>query len=193
MNTFDLAQVRKNFPQLKRLINDKPIVYLDSTATSLKPQSVIDAITGYYTNYSANVFRGIYTTSEEATFAYEKARELIATFIDATSSSEVVFTRNTSESLNMVASSFVQPRLQKGDEVVTTIIEHHSNMVPWQVVAKEKDAVLKIYDTTPEYIFDLSELPKIVTKKKKCLQFLLDPMFWVICRRLQRLLRLLNP
>lgn len=167
MNTLDLIQVRKDFPQLKRLINDKPIVYLDSTATSLKPQSVIDAITGYYTNYSANVFRGIYTTSEEATAAYENARELIATFIGATSSSEVVFTRNTSESLNMVASSFVKPRLQKGDEVVTTIIEHHSNMVPWQVVAKEKDAVLKIYDTTPDYVFDLSELPKIVTKKTK--------------------------
>ena len=167
MNTLDLIQVRKDFPQLKRLINDKPIVYLDSTATSLKPQSVIDAITGYYTNYSANVFRGIYTTSEEATAAYENARALIATFIGAASSQEVVFTRNASESLNMVASSFVKPRLQKADEVVTTIIEHHSNMVPWQVVAKEKDAVLKIYDTTPEYIFDLSELPKIVTKKTK--------------------------
>ncbi|MEK7577483.1 MAG: SufS family cysteine desulfurase [Patescibacteria group bacterium] len=167
MSMFDAKKIRNDFPQFNRVINGKPIVYLDSTATSLKPQAVIDAITGYYTSYTANVFRGIYTTSEEATAAYEKSRELVATFINASSASEIVFTRNTSESINLVASSFVHPRLTKGDEVVTTIIEHHSNIVPWQVVAKEKEATLKIWDTTPDYVFDLSELPKIVTKKTK--------------------------
>lgn len=167
MKKIDAKEIRKDFPQFARLIHGKPIVYLDSGATSLKPKAVIDAIVGYYTHYTANVFRGIYTTSEEATAAYENARELVATFIGASSSKEVVFTRNTSESLNIVASSFVKPRLRKGDEVITTILEHHSNMVPWQVVTKEKEAVLKIWDTTSSYVFDLSQLATLVTQKTK--------------------------
>ncbi|EKD67334.1 MAG: hypothetical protein ACD_48C00471G0001 [uncultured bacterium] len=117
--------VRADFPQLTRFINGKPIVYLDSTATSLKPRSVIDKINEYYTQYTANVFRGIYTTSEEATSEYEKAREKVATFIHATPH-EIVFTRSTTESLNLLAYS-LHPK-----EVVASILEHHSNFVPWQ-------------------------------------------------------------
>ena len=120
--------VKADFPQLSRQINGKPIVYLDSTATSLKPQLVIDKINEYYTQYTANVFRGIYTTSEEATSEYEKAREKIATLIHATLH-EIVFTRSTTESLNLLAYS-LHPK-----EVVASILEHHSNFVPWQQLA----------------------------------------------------------
>ena len=167
MSTFDVKKIRNDFPQLQRQIEGKPIIYLDSTATSLKPQSVIDAITKYYTSYTANVFRGIYTTSEEATAAYENARSLVATFIRASTPNEIIFTRNTTESINMVASSFVRSRIQKGDEIITTILEHHSNMVPWQVIAKEKQATLTIWDTTKEYVFDIKELSRLVTQKTK--------------------------
>lgn len=124
---FDVKVIRKDFPQLQRKINGKPIVYLDSTATSLKPQSVIDKENEYYTKYSANIFRGIYTISEEATAEYESAREKVASFIGAKDPREVVFTRNASESLNLVAYSVIHP-----DEVVASIMEHHSNFVPWQ-------------------------------------------------------------
>lgn len=129
-----MRDVRSDFPQLDRKINGKRIVYLDSTATSLKPQQVIDKENEYYTRYTANIFRGIYTTSEEATKEYEDARVKTAAFINAPRPEEIVFTRNTSESINLVAYSLMAP----DDEVVASIMEHHSNFVPWQQMSKLK-------------------------------------------------------
>lgn len=132
---FDPHTLRRDFPLLKRKINGKPLVYLDSTATSLKPQSVLDKIHDYYAKYTANVFRGIYKTTEEATAEYEDARKKVARFINA-QSNEVIFTRGTTESINLVAYS-LRPR-----EVVTSVMEHHSNFVPWQQLSK-----IKVWDT----------------------------------------------
>lgn len=123
---------KKDFP----LLANKPnLIYLDSTATSLKPQSVVDALSGYYSHYSANVFRGVYKISEEATAKYEEARVKVATFIHAKNPNEIVFVRNTTEAINLVAYSWGNQHIKSGDEVITTIMEHHSNFVPWQVLA----------------------------------------------------------
>lgn len=166
---FDPNAVRNDFPQLKRRINGKPIVYLDSTATALKPQSVIDKENEYYTRYTANVFRGIYTTSEEATAEYEKSRELTARFIGAVSPDEIVFTRNTSESINLVAYSYMLNGFSRGDRVVTTIMEHHSNFVPWQQLGAKTGIATDIWYTTPDGVPDMTALEKLVTKKTRIL------------------------
>lgn len=164
----DASIVRKDYPQLQRKINGEQIVYLDSSATSLKPRRVIDALTCYYTDYTANVFRGIYTTSEEATVAYEGARAKIAGFIGAPSPSEIVFTRNATESLNLLAAG-IGKTLREGDEVVATIMEHHSNFVPWQQRAMKKNVKCKIWDVGEDGNLNLKELEKLVTRKTKVL------------------------
>lgn len=150
---FDPKTIQNDFPQLKRKINGKRIVYLDSTATSLKPQSVINKENEYYTKYTANVFRGIYTTSEEATAEYEKTRELVARFING-KSEEVIFTRNTSESINLVAYSLLPKH------VVSTIMEHHSNFVPWQQMS-----TMDIWYCSKQGQLNISDLDTLVTKK----------------------------
>lgn len=144
-----MIDVRKDFPQLQRIINGKPIVYLDSTATSLKPYQVIDKENEYYTKYTANIFRGIYTTSEEATREYEDVRVKVAKFIGASRPEEVIFTRNTTESINLVAYSLMP------GEVVASVMEHHSNFVPWQQLGR-----LKVWDGK-------SDLDKIITRTTK--------------------------
>lgn len=154
-----MKDVRSDFPQLKRKINGKRLVYLDSSATSLKPRQVISKEAEYYEMYCANVFRGIYRTSEEATEEFENARTKAAAFIGAKESAEVIFTRNASESINLVASS-----MKKTDEVVTTIMEHHSNFVPWQQLADLK--ILKLGD---DGRLDLKDLEKLITRKTKLL------------------------
>jgi len=164
---FDPKIIQKDFPHLKRTIHGKRIVYLDSTATSLKPQQVIDKENEYYTKYNANVFRGIYTTSEEATAEYEKAREITATFIGAASSDEIVFTRNTSESINLVAYSFMLDVWASGDRVLTTIMEHHSNFVPWQQLGSGRGIDVDIWYTDKNGLLDMKALEKLVTKKTK--------------------------
>lgn len=164
----DASLVKKDFPQLSRVINGKPLVYLDSTATSLKPQSVLDKMNEYYTQYTANIFRGIYVTSEEATREYENARTLVADFIGA-KPAEVVFTRNTSESLNLVAYGWAISNMQAGDEVVTTIMEHHSNFVPWQQMGEKHGWQVSVWDVTPEYTLDIAALDKLITRKTKLL------------------------
>lgn len=165
----NFSSVVNDFPQLKRKIHGKRIVYLDSTATSLKPQSVIDKENEYYTKYTANVFRGIYTTSEEATAAYEKSRMLTASFIHARESEEVIFTRNTTESINLVAYSLLLHDMHAGDRIVTTIMEHHSNFVPWQQLAKGRGIHVDIWGVTKSEELDVSDLEKLVTKKTKLL------------------------
>lgn len=154
-----MKDVRSDFPQLKRKINGKRLIYLDSSATSLKPRQVISKEAEYYEMYCANVFRGIYRTSEEATQEFENARTKVAAFIGAKESAEVIFTRNASESINLVASS-----MKKTDEVITTIMEHHSNFVPWQQLADLK--VLKLRD---DGRLDLKDLEKLITRKTKVL------------------------
>ncbi len=164
---FDPKKIQNDFPQLARKIHGKRIVYLDSTATSLKPQSVIDKENEYYTRYTANVFRGIYTTSEEATAEYEKSRTLTAEFIHAPSADEVVFTRNTSESLNLVAYAYLPHVFSKGDRVVTTIMEHHSNFVPWQQLGLEKGITVDIWNTGADGTLPLADLEKLVNRKTR--------------------------
>lgn len=164
---FDAQRIGKDFPQLQRKIHGKRIVYLDSTATSLKPQSVIDRENEYYTHFTANVFRGIYTTSEEATEAYEGARLLTAQFIGAGSPDEIIFTRNTSESINVAAYSLMLVNFKPGDRVVTTIMEHHSNFVPWQQLGKRRGIDVDIWPMTSTGELDIRELEKLVTKKTK--------------------------
>lgn len=164
----NVHRIRQDFPQLKRKINGKPIIYLDSTATSLKPQSVIDKTNEYYTKYTANVFRGIYTTSEEATEEYEKTREKVARFINAPSPQEIVFTRSTTESLNLVAAGMGKESTS-GDEFVATIMEHHSNFVPWQQRAFKKSIGFKVWGIEKDGTLNLKELEKLITRKTKLL------------------------
>jgi cysteine desulfurase/selenocysteine lyase len=141
---FDLEQLRKDFPILGRQARGKPLVYLDSANTSQKPQAVIDATSRYYASYNANIHRAVHALSEEATLAYEEARAKLADFIGAPEARELVFVRGTTEAINLVAQSFVRPRLGAGDEVLITHLEHHSNIVPWQLVCEQTGAVLRV-------------------------------------------------
>ena len=141
--TVDTARIREDFPILKRQVNEKPLVYFDNAATSQKPNSVIDAINRYYRYYNANIHRGIHKLAEEATVAHEEARENVARFINAKQTGEIIFTRNATEALNLVAYSWGKANVGKGDKIVVTIMEHHSNIVPWQLLAQEKGATVE--------------------------------------------------
>jgi cysteine desulfurase/selenocysteine lyase len=140
----DVQRVRADFPILKRRIRDKALVYLDNAATTQKPQAVLDAIASYYTDINANVHRGVHELSERATEAYEGARERLRVFLNAASVREIIFTRNATEGINLVARSFIAPRLQPGDEVLISAMEHHSNIVPWQIVCEAAGATLTV-------------------------------------------------
>jgi cysteine desulfurase/selenocysteine lyase len=140
----DVERVRADFPILKRRIHGKPLVYLDNAATTQKPQAVLDAIASYYTDINANVHRGVHELSERATEAYEGGRERVRVFLNAASVREIVFTRNATEGINLVAHSFARPRLQPGDEVLVSAMEHHSNIVPWQLVCEAAGATLAV-------------------------------------------------
>ena len=144
MSRLDVDRVRKDFPVLEREVHGKPLAYLDNAATSQKPRAVIDAVTHYYTAYNANIHRGVHTLSEEATAAYEAARGKVRDFIRAPSSEEIVFTRGTTEAINLVAQSYLRPRVREGDEILISQMEHHSNIVPWQLVREQTGAVLKV-------------------------------------------------
>ena len=165
-----VQKIKKDFPLLKRKIHGKPIVYLDSTATALKPHCVIDAVNTYYTKCTANVFRGIYTISEEATKGYEKARTDIAEFINARPD-EIIFTRNTSESLNLIAYSWLSGNSKPKDQVVTTIMEHHSNYVPWQQMRQDLGYEFVVWKCDSQGLLHLADLEKLVTKKTKLFAF----------------------
>ena len=141
--SYDVEKIRSDFPILKRLINGKPLTYLDNAATSQRPVQVVEAMDRYYTEYNANVFRGVYRMSEEATVAYEKARKKIADLINARDPSEIVFVRGTTEAINLVAESWGRSNIGLGDGIMLTEMEHHSNIVPWQRLAREKGAHLK--------------------------------------------------
>ncbi len=165
------SQIKNDFPIFSHHPN---LVYLDSTATTLKPKPVIDKLIEYYQQYSANVFRGIYPLSEKATDEFEKTRQVVAQFINA-KPEEIVFTRNTTESLNLLAYSLGRKIIEKGDEIATTIMEHHSNFVPWQILAQETGVTLKVIDINDQGYLELGEkngsidLASIITKKTKIL------------------------
>lgn len=165
----DASAIQKDFPQLRRHVRGKPLIYLDSTATSLKPTAVINKINEYYTKYSANIFRGIYKISEEATAQYEDARTRVAQFIHASKPEEVVFTRNTSEAINLVAYTWGRSNLKRGDAVVVTIMEHHSNFVPWQQMAKEKGLEFRVWGLDKDGTLNLKKLDTFITRRTKLL------------------------
>ncbi|MBX6395561.1 MAG: cysteine desulfurase [Alicyclobacillaceae bacterium] len=160
-------EIRKEFPILQQSMNGKPLVYLDSAATSQKPRQVIDRITRYYQEENANVHRGVYALAGRATEAYEGAREKIARFIGAPSSDEIVFTRGTTEAINLVATSFGRQMVKEGDEIVLTPMEHHSNLIPWQQLAIQKGAVLKYLPLQRDGTLDLADVERTVTDKTK--------------------------
>ena len=160
-------KVRADFPILHQEVNDKPLVYLDNAATSQKPLFVLNTLQDYYEQYNANVHRGAHTLSAKATDAYEGARDKVAKFINAASRQEIVYTRNASEAINLVAYSWGMNNLQPGDEIILSVMEHHSNIVPWQLVAQKTGAVLKFVELTPEETFDLSQFKKLISDKTK--------------------------
>ncbi|TME51413.1 MAG: cysteine desulfurase [Chloroflexi bacterium] len=152
--------VRADFPILSRQIHGKPLVYLDSAATSQKPAVVIDAMDDYYRRYNANPHRGVYTISEEATAAYESARQRVATFINAASPKEVIFTRNTTEAINLVRYSWGRVNVRSGDRILLTEMEHHSNLVPWQLLAQEQGARLEFLCIDDDGLLQLDQLER---------------------------------
>ncbi|MCC6166387.1 MAG: cysteine desulfurase [Caldilineaceae bacterium] len=166
-----VAAIRRDFPILKRQVHDKPLVYLDNAATSQKPESVLAVLDDYYRRYNANVHRGVHTLSEEATAAYERARLQVARFINAAGEKEVIFTRGTTESINLVAQSWGRANLRPGDEVLITEMEHHSNIVPWQLLAEQVGFTLRYIPITAEGLLDLSHLDTLLTERTKLLSF----------------------
>ncbi len=160
-------ELRKSFPILGRKVNNRPLVYLDNAATTQKPAEVIDRISRYYREENSNIHRGAHFLSNMATEAYEKARNSIQSFINAGSPAEIIFTRGTTESINLVAHSFAEKYLKKGDEVVISEMEHHSNIVPWQIVCERHKARLRIIPLTASGELDLDEFGNMLGKKTK--------------------------
>ena len=160
-------RVRGDFPILHQEVNDNPLIYFDSAASSQKPLAVLDALQHYYRQDNANVHRGAHTLSGRATDAYEGARDKVASFINADSRDEIVFTRNASEAINLVAYSWGLANLKPGDEIILSVMEHHSNIVPWQLIAQKTGAVIKYVELTPSEEFDLSQYKSLLSNKTK--------------------------
>lgn len=160
--TLDVARVRADFPILRRQVHGKPLVYLDNAATTQKPQQVLDALTRYYTDLNANVHRGVHLLSQAATDAYEAARETVRAFFNASSVHEIVFTRNSTEGINLVAHAFGAARVREGDEVLITTMEHHSNIVPWQLLCSRTGARLKVAPIDDRGDLILDELESMI-------------------------------
>jgi cysteine desulfurase/selenocysteine lyase len=167
-HSFDLAaQVRSDFPILQRQVNGHPLIYFDNAATSQKPLAVMQAMDHYYRHCNANVHRGVHTLSNEATDAYEGAREKIARFVNAPSPQEIIYTRNASEAINLVAYSWGLSHLERGDEIVLSVMEHHSNLIPWQWVAQRTGAHLKFIQITPEGELDLEHYRSLLSDRTR--------------------------
>ncbi|MBM4760753.1 cysteine desulfurase [Bacillus sp. B15-48] len=162
-----IPEIRELFPILHQEVNGNPLVYLDSAATSQKPVQVIEALDRYYREYNSNVHRGVHTLGTKATDGYEGAREKVRKFINAKSIEEVIFTRGTTTSLNLVAASYGSANLSEGDEIVITYMEHHSNIIPWQQVAKETGAVLKYFPLQEDATLSLDDVKKTITPNTK--------------------------
>ena len=164
---YDVKAVRQQFPVLNRKIKGKDLVYFDNAATSQKPIAVIEALANYYSNYNANIHRGLHTMADEATAAYEASRNAVKTFIGATATEEIIFTKGATESINLVASSWGSAFLNKGDEIIISSLEHHANIVPWQMIAEQKGAILKIIPINDDGILDMDAFAGLLTDKTK--------------------------
>jgi len=164
---YDVAAIRADFPILSRQVHGKPLVYLDNAATTQKPQAVLDVLNSYYTEINANIHRGVHTLSQEATDAHDKSREKVRAFLNAKSAGEVIFTRGTTESINLVVSTYGRKFLKQGDEIIVTAMEHHSNIVPWQMLCEETGSVLRVIpiNDAGELLFD--EFEKLLNERTK--------------------------
>ncbi|MBC8490192.1 MAG: cysteine desulfurase [Bacteroidetes bacterium] len=164
---FDIKKIRKDFPALHQEIYGKPLVYLDNAATTLKPQVVIDSITNYYSTINSNVHRGVHYLSQQATEEFENTRENIRKYINARNTHEIIFTKGTTESINLMAYSFGKKFLSQGDEVIISELEHHANIVPWQMICEEKRAKLKVIPINNNGELILEKFKDLITKKTK--------------------------
>ncbi|MCD6047266.1 MAG: cysteine desulfurase [Gammaproteobacteria bacterium] len=185
---FNIENIRKDFPILSEVINGKPLIYLDNAATTQKPQAVIDTLKHYYEHTNANVHRSVYTLSERATKEYEAARDKVQKYIHATHREEVIWVRGTTEAINLVAQSFLRPQLKAGDEILITAMEHHANIVPWQLVAEQTGAVIKVLPINDQGELILDELDNLLTSRTKLFAFTyisnaigtINPVKWLI-------------
>ena len=179
---FPIEKIRKDFPILQRTVNGKPLVYFDNAATSQTPKVVIDAIVNYYTNYNANIHRGVHTLSQEATDLYEQARIKLQKHFNAQYAYEILFTSGTTLGINMIASSFSN-LLKAGDEIIVSALEHHSNIVPWQMLCEKTDAVLKVIPMNEEGSLVMSKYDELLSEKTKL----------VFCNHISNALGTINP
>ena len=163
----DVKKIREDFPILSRQVYGKPLVYLDNAATSQKPRSVIQTLVDYYEGYNSNVHRGVHALSMEATDRFEEARQKVAGFIKAETHKSIIWTRNTTESINLVANTWATDQIKAGDEIVLTQMEHHSNLVPWQKVAQEKDAVLRFLPVAEDGTLNLEDVDSIINPRTR--------------------------
>ena len=163
---FNVETIRKDFPILSRKVNGKPLVYFDNAATSQTPQQVIDVIVDYYSNYNANIHRGVHTLSQEATDRYEQARQKIQKHFNAKYAHEIIFTSGTTHGINLVAHGF-SSILKSGDEIIVSALEHHSNIVPWQMLCEQTGAKLKVIPMNDEGELIISEYKKLLSNKTK--------------------------
>lgn len=163
----DISAVRQQFPILNREVKNKPLIYFDNAATSQKPQVVIDALLNYYSYYNANIHRGIHTLAEEATMAFEATRDAVQQFINAESREEIIFTRGTTEGINLVAATWGRQNISEGDEILISTMEHHSNIVPWQILCEEKKAVLKVIPIDDHGELLIDEYENLLSSKTK--------------------------
>jgi cysteine desulfurase/selenocysteine lyase len=164
---FDITTIRKDFPILSVEVHGKPLVYFDNAATTQKPQQVIDALSDYYSGYNSNVHRGVHYLSQVATEAYEGARSRMAQLLNAQTPSEIIFTRGTTESINLIAFSFGEAFISEGDEIIISTIEHHSNIVPWQLLCERKKAILKVIPVFDNGVLDQDAYQNLFTEKTK--------------------------
>ncbi len=165
---FDVNKIRQDFPILNRKLKDgKQLIYLDNAATTQKPTKVIEKISSYYSEYNSNIHRAVYQIAEEATSEYEKTRENIRKFINARYRDEIIFTRNTTESINLIAHSWGKQNIKRGNEIILTEYEHHSNIVPWQIICKEKNAQINYVDIDNEGYFNMPSYSDLLNKNKK--------------------------
>ncbi len=164
---FELEKIRADFPILKTIVHGKPLCYLDNAATTQKPQAVIDKLVEYYSSMNANIHRGVHYLSEISTKAYEDSRIKIKNFINAASEKEIIFTKGTTDSINLVATSFGRSKLKAGDEIIITGMEHHSSIVPWQIIAEEKNLKLRVVPITDEGEINFEEFVKMINERTK--------------------------
>src|SRR5688500_17052063 len=165
--TLDVARIRADFPILETLARGKPLVYFDNAATSQKPRSVIDAVSSYYESSNANIHRGVHYLSELATESYEASREATRRFFNARHTHEIIFTRGTTEGINLVASSFGEAFVREGDEIIVSELDHHSNLVPWHLLAARSGAIIRVIPITESGDLDLEAYGKLFTDRTR--------------------------